>query len=57
MAHEIGRRLGATREVRLGEDIAEVVFYCFVAQIKIIGDLLIGLPFGHEGQDLPHLSG
>ena len=57
MAHEIGRRLGTAGEVQLGEDIAEVVFYCLVAQIKIIGDLLVGLPFGHEGQDLPHLSG
>ena len=56
MAREAGRRLGTTGEIQLGEDIAEVVFYCLVAQIKIVGDLLVGLPFGHKGQDLPLLS-
>ena len=46
-----------TGEVQFGEDIAEVVFYCLVAQIEIVGYLLVGLSFGHEGQDFPLLSG
>ncbi len=50
MAREAGRRLGTTGEIQLGEDIAEVVFFFLVAQIKIVGDLLVGLPFGHKAR-------
>ena len=51
------RRLGATVDLQLLENVAEIIFDRLVAQAHLLGDLLVGLALGYEGKDAALLVG
>ena len=54
---DVGRGLGTSFEVELGEDGADVVLDRLVRQEDLAGDLLVRLALRDEGKDLAFLLG
>ena len=45
------RGLGAARDVKFLEHRTEVILHGLFAQIKIVGDLLVGFPVGNQSKN------